>query len=85
MPTSGEQVQIRGTGGFLYWSNECGELRNESAQDFQLFFDGEPAGSITCYANTCLADLTIPDGIPLGIHPISLEGGSSLDVEIGGS
>ena len=84
VPTPGDQIEIRGTGGFLYWSNECGEFRNESAQDFQLFFDGEPAGSITCYANTCLVDLTIPDDIPPGIHTISAEGGSSLDVEIGG-
>jgi hypothetical protein len=80
----GDQVEIRGTGGFLYWNNECGEFRNESARDFQLFFDGETVGSITCYAHTCLADLTVPADAAPGIHTISIEGGSSIDIEIGG-
>jgi heat shock protein HslJ len=80
----GDQVEIRGTGGFLYWNNECGEFRNESARDFQLFFDGQPVGSITCYAHTCLASLKLPpDALP-GIHTLSVEGGSSIDLEIAG-
>ena len=40
-------------------------------------------GSITCYAHTCLADLTIPADAALGIHTISVEGESSIDIEIG--
>lgn len=68
----------------MYWNNECGEFRNESARDFQVFFDGEPVGSITCYAHTCLTDLTIPADAALGIHTISVEGGSSMDVEVSG-
>ena len=75
-------MEIRGTGGFLYWNNECGEFRNESARDFQLFFDDEPLGSITCYAHTCLAELTIPADAAPGIHTISVEGGSSTELQV---
>jgi hypothetical protein len=78
----GDQVEIRGTGGFLYWNNECGEFRNESAMGFQLFFDGEPVDSITCYAHTCLVNLTIPPDARPGIHTISVEGGSSIEIDI---
>jgi heat shock protein HslJ len=81
-PAPGDTVEVRGTGGFLYWNNECGEFRNESARDFQLFFDGQPAGSISCYAHTCLADLAIPVDATPGIHTISIEGGSSLEIEV---
>jgi heat shock protein HslJ len=83
-PEPGDTVEVRGTGGFLYWNNECGEFRNESARDFQLLFDGQPAGSITCYAHTCLADLTIPTDAAPGIHTLSVEGGSSLEIEVSG-
>ena len=80
----GDQVEIRGTGGFLYWNNECGEFRNESAKDFRLSFDGEPLGAITCYAHTCLANLRMPADAEPGTHTISVEGGSSIDIQIGG-
>jgi heat shock protein HslJ len=80
-PAPGDTVEVRGTGGYRYWNNECGEFRNESARDFQLTFDGQPAGSITCYAHTCLADLTIPLDAAPGIHTLSVEGGSSLEIE----
>jgi len=80
----GDEVEILGVGGHLYWDNECGEFWLESARDFQLFFDGEPAGFITCYANMCVTDLTVPvDALP-GTHVISVEGGSSLSIEVGG-
>jgi heat shock protein HslJ len=77
----GSLVEIQGTGGFLYWNNECGEFRNESARDFQLFFDGEPLGSIMCYAHTCFAELAIPADATPGAHTISVEGGSSIETQ----
>jgi hypothetical protein len=78
----GDEVQIRGTGGFLYWNNECGEFRNESARDFALSFDGRPVGSINCYAHTCLATLTLPADATPGQHTLSVEGGSTLEIEV---
>lgn len=78
----GEQVEVLGVGGNLYWENECGSQWIESAQDFQLLLDGEPAGSIQCYAGSCRARLTIPAEMVTGAHTISAEGGSSLDIEV---
>jgi hypothetical protein len=80
----GERVGILGVGGNLYWDNECGTLWVESARDFPLSFDGEPAGSIQCYAGNCRADLTIPDDALTGVHTIAVEGGSSMDLEVSG-
>lgn len=79
----GDEVEILGSGGHLYWDNECGEFWLESARDFQLFFDGEPAGFITCYANMCVTNLTVPEDAVSGTHVISVEGGSSLIIEVG--
>jgi heat shock protein HslJ len=79
---AGDQVEVRGTGGFLYWNNTCGEFRDESARDFQRLFDGEPLDSITCYVHTCLTNLTVPAGAALGVHTISIEGGSSIGIEV---
>jgi hypothetical protein len=79
----GDKVEILGNGGNLYWDNECGQFWLESARDFQLFFDGEPAGFITCHASMCIANLAVPgDALP-GPHVISVEGGSSLSIEVG--
>ncbi|UCC63552.1 MAG: hypothetical protein JSV36_00390, partial [Anaerolineae bacterium] len=71
-----------GSGGNLYWDNDCGQFWLESARGFQLFFDGEPLGLIECYASMCVANLTVPgDALP-GPHTISVEGGSSLGIEV---
>jgi hypothetical protein len=78
----GDEVQIRGTGGSLHWDNECGEFWNESARAFALSFDGQPAGSIACYAHTCLVTLTVPADAAAGRHTIAVEGGSSLELEV---
>lgn len=80
----GESIEILGSGGNLYWDDECGELWVESARDFQLSFDGEPAGTIQCYAGNCRADLTIPEDVLAGVHTIAVEGGSSVDLEVSG-
>jgi hypothetical protein len=78
----GYEVQIRGTGGSLHWDNECGEVWNESARAFALSFDGQLAGSIACYAHTCLVTLTVPTDAAAGRHTIAVEGGSSLELEV---
>jgi hypothetical protein len=78
----GDQVEVQGVGGYLYWENECGQQWLESARDFQLLYDGEIASSIQCYANTCLGTLIIPALSQAGKHEISVEGGSSLSIEV---
>jgi len=79
---TGDEVKIMGAGGNLHWDNACGQFWLESARDFQLFFDGEPLGFIQCYASMCVADLMIPSDAAPGTHTISVEGGSSLSIEV---
>ena len=78
----GDELEIIATGGYLQWDNECGESVNESARTFQLFFDDEEAGTIQCYVNACRGMLTVPVGTPPGAHSISVEGGSSVDIDV---
>jgi hypothetical protein len=40
------------------------------------------AGSLECYANTCLATLALPDDAAPGEHTLSVEGGSSLNIQV---
>jgi hypothetical protein len=57
---------------------------NESARDFELYFDDELVGSINCMVNHCEVDFTIPlEALP-GNHTISIEGGSNLDFLVSG-
>lgn len=79
---TGDEVKILGAGGNLHWDNACGQFWLESARDFQLFLDGEPLGFIQCYASMCVADLMIPSDAAPGTHTISVEGGSSLSIEV---
>jgi hypothetical protein len=58
----GDQVQVRGVGGHLHWDDECGSLWVESARSFPLLLDGEPAGTLTCYAGGCSATTYSLDG-----------------------
>jgi hypothetical protein len=80
----GDEVEIQASGGFLQWDSACGELIDESARGFEMFFDGEPAGNLSCYVNVCQAVLTIPPAVLPGVHTLSVEGGSSLQIEVVG-
>jgi hypothetical protein len=83
--TPGDKVEINAMGGYLYWNNECGTRWDESARTFQLYLDDTPVSSILCYVNYCEADLTVPGDVPSGTHTISVEGGSSLSIEVSGN
>ena len=78
----GDDLEIMASGGYLQWDNECGEAIDESARAFQLLFDGEPAGNLSCYVNVCRIGFTIPVDASSGMHRLSVEGGSSLDIEV---
>jgi len=70
--------------GYLYWDNECGTFWDESARSFEISFDGAPAGDILCYAGSCQATLTVPPDASSGMRVISVEGGSSIQIQIMG-
>ena len=79
----GDQFKIIGSGGYLYWWNDnCQKGYNESHRTFQVDFDAEPMGSISCYVNRCEATLTVPADALAGTHTISVEGGSSISIRV---
>lgn len=80
----GDEIRIVAVGGYLHWQNECGSGVDESARSFQIFVGDTPLGSMDCYVNHCEADLAVPGDLPPGTHTISVEGGSSLIIQIVG-
>jgi heat shock protein HslJ len=78
----GAEVEVFGTGGYLYWDNECGQFWDESARSFSLYFDGEVSGALACYAHRCQGALTLPSGTTPGMHAITADGGAQLELEI---
>jgi hypothetical protein len=75
-------IRVIGSGGYLYWGGKCGQRYDESDRSFRLTFDGEPAGSMGCYVNHCEATLSFPAHALLGTHVISVEGGSSITIQV---
>jgi len=78
----GQVVTVSGTGGYLYWDNECGQAWDEAARGFQLFFDDAPVGLLQCYVNMCQANLTVPVHTLAGLHIVAVEGGSALGLSV---
>lgn len=75
----GGELTVIGYGGYV----RCGSGGyNESARSFQLYFDDQPVSSMTCYVNRCEGKLVVPDEAAVGTHVISVEGESSLDLQV---
>ena len=73
----GHQVTVLGQGGYLFTPPSG---YNESSRLFDLYFDGDVTGTFSCYVNRCEATITVPaDALP-GVHEVSVEGGSSLEL-----
>lgn len=73
----GETVKVSASGGYM----QIGESGyDESARSFDLLFDEEIIGELSCYVNACFADISVPEDASMGEHTISTEGGSSLTV-----
>ncbi len=83
-PGADTQVKVLGYGGYLFTppSREQPGQINESARDFDLYFDGEVAGTLSCYVNRCEGTLTVPDDAEPGRHAITTEGSAMLHVEV---
>jgi hypothetical protein len=74
----GTEIKVVGSGGYL----RCGQGYNESARSFELYFDGQPIGSIACYVKHCEVTLEIPADAASGVHTISVEGGSGVNIQV---
>ena len=79
-----EEVRVEGSGGITELRSADGKVTGywEGARSFDLYFDGESAGSIGCYFNLCQGSLNVPAGVSPGSHKISVEGGSSIQLSI---
>jgi hypothetical protein len=76
---SGAEVRITASGGYTL---ECDGFYNESHRVFDVYFDQEPFGTISCMSNYCEASLSVPDNVALGKHTIMVAGGSQIEIEI---
>ncbi len=76
----GDQVGVGGHGGFVFMSPRG---YDESNRGFALFLSGSRVGTLQCYVNHCSGTVTIPDEASDGTHSLAVEGGSSLQLQIG--
>lgn len=80
----GEVVFLVGHGGYLVITEGESSGYNESYRTFQISFDGDAIGELGCFTNRCKGEFTVPEGVRLGAHQVSVEGGSALDLVIEG-
>ena len=75
----GDEVTVVGTGGHI----EVNGGYVENARDFALTFDGQPIGTVSCFANSCEGSFVVPADASPGMHQIGVESGApfSLTVE----
>jgi hypothetical protein len=83
-PAPGDTIRITGSGGYLFWDDECQKGYIESARNFYLFLDGIQTGTIQCYVNLCEVRWTVPVDTQPGFHTLVVEGGSQLQFEVMG-
>jgi hypothetical protein len=75
----GAEVTVIGSGGYV----RCADgAYNESARQFDLFLDGQAAGSLSCYVNRCEARFVVPASIAAGQHVLTAEGGSEIVLDV---
>jgi acetyl esterase/lipase len=75
----GDRVHVIGKGGFAFTPPSG---YNESARNFQMYFDGKPAGTLSCMLNHCEGDVSIPVDAAPGAHAISVEGDVRITITI---
>jgi hypothetical protein len=80
--TPGSEVRVIASGGYLRWDDGCAQGYDESARSFSLYLDDRQVGSISCYVNRCEGKVTLAADVPPGEHVLSVEGGSSLPLQV---
>ena len=78
----GVAVRVTGTEGYLLLP---GGGYDESYRTFILYLDGRKISTIECYINHCEGKFVVPDFASTGSHEVSVEGGSSLVLQIAAS
>lgn len=75
----GGEVKVIASGGYEI---ECGSFYNESHRFFEIYFNQERVGRLSCMTNHCEAVFNVPKDVQPGKHIISTEGGSQIELEI---
>lgn len=78
----GVTVRVTGRGGYLLLH---GGGYDESYRTFTMYLDGRKLSSIECYVNHCEGKFVVPDFASAGAHEVSVEGGSTLILQIAAS
>jgi hypothetical protein len=78
----GVTVRVTGTGGYLLLHSGG---YDESYRTFIMYLDGRKISTIECYVNHCEGKFVVPDFASTGAHEVSVEGGSSLILQISAS
>lgn len=78
----GEKVTVVGRGGYLQIETEAGIGYDESSRSFQLYLEGDEVSEIVCFVNRCEGEIVIPVELASGKYEISVEGGSSLTIDV---
>lgn len=75
----GAEIKIVANGGYTL---ECGSFYNESHRLFEIYFNQDQVEMLSCMTNHCEAMFNVPKKLPPGMHIISTEGGSQIEIEI---
>ena len=78
----GEKLTIVGRGGYLQIETEAGIGYDESYRTFPMFLDREEFGELGCFVNRCEGEMIIPLDLEPGEYELSVEGGSSITIEV---
>ena len=78
----GEEILIVGNGGYLQFESEAAIGYDESYRTFQLYLDGEEIGKLGCFVNRCEGEIIVPNELEPGKYELSVEGGSSITIDI---
>jgi hypothetical protein len=78
----GVAVRVTGREGYLLLP---GGGYDESYRTFIMYLDGRKISTIECYVNHCEGKFVVPDYASTGAHEVSVEGGSSLTLQIAAS
>jgi hypothetical protein len=75
----GVTVRVTGREGYLLLP---GGGYDESYRTFIMYLDGRKISTIECYVNHCEGKFVVPDFASMGAHEVSVEGGSTLMLQI---
>ena len=78
MAYPGWEVNVQAAGG----DREFPESYSWDFPKFEMFLDDMPVGTLTCSSIECNDFFQVPEDISIGTHLVSVEGGSTIELEV---